>query len=94
MRTVDPDCRPKFLYSMEDTLRLGLRWPIRILAPLVFLDKASIVKLGARLGVPFEVTWSCYAGGDKPCGKCPSCKVRIKGFADANYEDPALYTYD
>jgi 7-cyano-7-deazaguanine synthase len=89
-----PDCRPKFLYSMEDTLRLGLRWPIRILAPLVFLDKASIIKLGAKLGVPFEVTWSCYAGGERPCGQCPSCKVRIKGFADANLEDPGLYTYD
>lgn len=89
-----PDCRPRFLYAMEDALRLGLRWPVRVLAPLVFLDKAAIIKMGAHLGVPFEVTWSCYAGGEKPCGTCPSCKVRVKGFADANLEDPALYAYE
>ena len=85
-----PDCRPRFLYAMEDSLRLGLRNPVRILAPVVFLDKASIIKMGMKLGVPYELTWSCYAGGDAPCAVCPSCQVRIKGFKDAGIPDPAL----
>ena len=53
------------------------------------LTKAEIVKLGASLGVPFELTWSCYAGGEKPCGHCDSCKLRAKGFAEAGVRDGA-----
>lgn len=85
-----PDCRPSFLHCMEDALRLGLRHPVRIVAPLVYLSKWEIIKLGTKLGVPYELTWSCYKGGDTPCGECPSCQVRIKGFEQAKLKDPAL----
>jgi 7-cyano-7-deazaguanine synthase len=85
-----PDCRPPFLNAMEGALRLGLRHPISILAPIVYMSKGDVIKFGQKLGAPLELTWSCYAGGEKPCMECPSCKVREKGFADAGISDPAL----
>jgi 7-cyano-7-deazaguanine synthase len=85
-----PDCRPLFLSSMQTALGLGLRWPCFIYSPLNHRSKADIIKLGQLLGAPLELTWSCYAGNDSPCGKCPSCKVRIAGFAKADLLDPAL----
>jgi len=84
-----PDCRPQFIYAMQDALRMGLRWPVSINAPLNYLSKADVIKLGRRINAPLELTWSCYKGDEKPCGECPSCKVRAKGFAEAGLEDPA-----
>ena len=90
-----PDCRPEFYAAFARVARLGTRRgdsgrPLRVLAPLVRLDKAAIVRLAARLGTPLEHTWSCYAGGRRPCGRCDSCKLRAKGFAQARRPDPAL----
>jgi len=90
-----PDCRPAFTRAFERTLLLGTRAGvegagIRVLAPLLRLDKAAIVRLAMRLGVPLARTWSCYAGGRRPCGRCDSCKLRAKGFSAAAAEDPAL----
>ena len=59
-------------------------------APLVKLDKAGVVALARKVGAPLELTWSCYAGGKEPCGRCDSCKLRAKGFAALETEDPAL----
>ena len=59
-------------------------------APLVRWNKSQVVKEGLRLGVPYELTWSCYEGGDKPCGKCGTCIDRAKAFADNSVADPAL----
>lgn len=61
-----------------------------VLAPLMALSKTDIVRLGAKLGVPFELTWSCYNGGDKPCGHCDSCKLRARGFAEAGVKDGSV----
>ncbi|MGQ9583111.1 MAG: 7-cyano-7-deazaguanine synthase QueC [Thermoplasmatota archaeon] len=88
-----PDCRPGFLRAFERALRLGTArgssgLPIRILAPLMRVSKAGIVRLGVRLGVPFELTWSCYRGGRRPCGRCDACRLRAGGFRDAGLEDP------
>jgi 7-cyano-7-deazaguanine synthase len=90
-----PDCRPEFLRAFEEAVRLGTKAgavgrPIRIEAPLLRLSKAQIVRLGASLLVPFELTWSCYRGGKRPCGKCDSCLLRAKGFAEAGIDDPLL----
>lgn len=89
-----PDCTPAFYHAAADAICLGTKQGvtqgIEVLAPLMKLSKAEIVALGARLGVPFELTWSCYAGGEKPCGHCDSCKLRAKGFADAGVHDPSL----
>lgn len=89
-----PDCTPAFFASAAEALNRGTKQGVtrglEVLAPLMELSKAQIVRLGAELGVPFELTWSCYAGGDKPCGRCDSCKLRAKGFEQAGLADPAL----
>jgi 7-cyano-7-deazaguanine synthase len=90
-----PDCRPNYLGAFAKAARLGTRQgdegrPLKILAPLLSLDKAQIVGLALRLGVPLEKTWSCYAGKARPCGHCDSCKLRAHGFAQAGIDDPAL----
>jgi len=73
-----PDCRPEFNAAFEKTARLGTRRGaegkrLALLAPLQRLDKAGIVRLANRLKVPLELTWSCYQGGRRPCGRCDSC---------------------
>lgn len=90
-----PDCRPDFLRAMEKVGRRGtrlgaeLKKPPRLWAPLLRLDKAAIVRLAFRLGVPLARTWSCYAGKSRPCGRCDSCRLRIEGFRRAGRADPA-----
>jgi 7-cyano-7-deazaguanine synthase len=86
-----PDCRPEYLRAFEKTARLGTKARrLRILAPLIRLTKKQIVELGLNVGAPLRQTWSCYAGGTRPCGRCDSCKLREKGFAQARVPDPAL----
>ncbi len=89
-----PDCTPDFYKAAAQALNRGTKKGVteglEILAPLMYLTKADIVRLAARLKVPFELTWSCYAGGDKPCGKCDSCKLRARGFAQAGVKDTSL----
>ncbi|MDD5630105.1 MAG: 7-cyano-7-deazaguanine synthase QueC [Elusimicrobia bacterium] len=90
-----PDCRPEFIAAFAKAAHLGTRRGaegkrLSVLAPLQRLDKAGIVRLALRLGVPLELTWSCYAGGRRPCGRCDSCKLRARGFAAAHAADPAL----
>lgn len=88
-----PDCRPEYLKAFGDAMRLGTQagvggWKVEIKAPLVMLTKKEIVLLGQKLGVPFERTYSCYSGGEKPCGACDSCVLRAKGFREAGIPDP------
>ena len=91
-----PDCRPEFYENMRRTLELGSKlWteyavPIRIETPIIDLTKAEIATLGVRLGAPLEHTWSCYEGGEVPCGSCDSCILRARGFAEAGIPDPLL----
>lgn len=89
-----PDCTPAFFKAAGDAInrgtRLGVTEGIEVLAPLMRLSKTQIVQLGAKLHVPFGLTWSCYAGGKKPCGHCDSCKLRAKGFAEAGVKDPSV----
>lgn len=90
-----PDCRPEFTRAFGRAALLGTRrgtqgLALGILTPLVRLDKRGIVLLARRVGAPLELTWSCYVGGKRPCGRCDSCKLRAKGFALAGWADPAL----
>jgi 7-cyano-7-deazaguanine synthase len=90
-----PDCRPEYLAAFGEAMQLGTQagtqgWKVEIKAPLIDLSKKDIVLLGQKLGVPFEATWSCYAGGDRPCGVCDSCILRAKGFHEAGIPDPLL----
>ncbi len=92
-----PDCRPEYIDSFEQTARLATKMgvegnEIRIHTPLIDKTKAEIFRLGTELGVDFSLTLSCYGPADgKPCGKCDSCILRQKGFAEAGLEDPLEY---
>jgi 7-cyano-7-deazaguanine synthase len=84
-----PDCRPVYYDAWQKLIKaLGLK--IAVSAPLLHLTKGGIVRLGTKLGVPYELTWSCYNGKGKPCGVCDSCHFRAKGFREAGLADPAL----
>jgi 7-cyano-7-deazaguanine synthase len=88
-----PDCRPDYFEAFERLIKLGTRpeTHIRIHTPLIDLDKAGIVRLGLKLGAPFELTWSCYQEQVQACGVCSSCRLRLKGFAAAGAFDPIPY---
>lgn len=88
-----PDCRPEYFEAYERVIELGTRpeTHIRIHAPLISLDKAGIVRLGLELGAPLHLTWSCYQDHTRACGKCSSCRLRLKGFAAAGVPDPIPY---
>ena len=90
------DCRQEFIDSMEKAINMGTvmgaekNQPIKIHAPFVDKTKAQEIQLGEELGVDFGLTWSCYRGGEKPCGTCDSCLLRAKAFAEAGFVDTAL----
>lgn len=90
-----PDCRAEFYRSFSKVISTGTRAgkdkrKIVIKTPLIHKNKAQIIKLGIKLGVPFKLTWSCYQGGRQPCGKCDSCYFRAKGFTQAGILDPLI----
>ncbi|MCD7837573.1 MAG: 7-cyano-7-deazaguanine synthase QueC [Clostridiales bacterium] len=85
-----PDCSPAFHQAMDAAVYEGSGHQLRIEAPFVRWTKAQVVKKGLELGVPYELTWSCYRGGDKPCGQCGTCLDRAKAFAENGVADPAL----
>jgi 7-cyano-7-deazaguanine synthase len=91
-----PDCRPAYFSVFNKLIKLGTKRGvegkrIKVVAPLVNMSKAEIVALACKLKVPLYLTWSCYRGGKRPCGKCDSCKLREKGFKEAGIKDPLLY---
>lgn len=91
-----PDCRPEFIKSFQKMANLATKRSIKgkkveIKTPLIDMSKSEIIKKGVKLNVPFEKTWSCYKGNKKACGKCDSCKLRLKGFKEAGYIDPIEY---
>jgi len=86
-----PDCRTAFYESFERTARLGTNKEMTIKAPFSDITKSALIKLGSKLGVPFHLTWSCYLGGSKHCGKCESCINRKKAFEEAEVIDPTEY---
>jgi 7-cyano-7-deazaguanine synthase len=92
-----PDCRPEFIEAFEQLARLATKAgvegrPFRIWAPLQHLTKGEIIRLGIRLGVDYGLTHTCYdpTAEGRPCGRCDSCRLRARGFAEAGVEDPLL----
>lgn len=88
-----PDCRREFYDAFERVIAAGTKpeTSIRIVTPIIHLKKSEIVKGGMELGVPFELTWSCYQREDLACGICDSCGFRLRGFQKAGVEDPIPY---
>lgn len=92
-----PDCRPEYLEAYEHMANLATRATtqdgraIQVRAPLLHMGKGEIVRRGMKLGVPYELTWSCYEGRELACGTCDSCLLRLAGFAEAGLRDPIAY---
>jgi 7-cyano-7-deazaguanine synthase len=89
-----PDCRPEFIEAFRGVAATGQKRgvegrPIGIRTPLIEWTKAEIIRTGLELDAPLGMTWSCYRGGDAPCGTCDACVLRARGFADAGTDDPA-----
>ncbi len=90
-----PDCRLDYIQAMQEVFRLGTKQgregnAINIVTPLIELKKTEIIQLGNKLGVPWEQTWSCYAGGETACGVCDSCRLRLAAFEELGLQDPVL----
>lgn len=86
-----PDCRPKFIDSMADTMYFGTYNGVQLRAPYTNLTKGQIAQIGAKSGVDFALTYSCYKGGVKHCGKCGTCIERKEALRDAEIEDTTEY---
>lgn len=88
-----PDCRPGFVHAFKDMQNHALEGfsDIRLYTPFLEGDKADIAREGAKLGVPYENTWSCYKGGEIHCGRCGTCVERREAFDLANVPDPTQY---
>lgn len=89
-----PDCSREFVEAMDSAIRLGSADQLHVEAPFVTWSKADIVAEGMRLGVPYELTWSCYEGGDEPCGKCATCIDRARAFEVNGLVDPLYMRKD
>jgi len=93
-----PDCRPEFIKAFQDLTNIATKKgvegkTIKIIAPLLHMSKAEIIKKGLELKAPLDKTWSCYLGGDKACGRCDSCLLRLKGFKEVGARDPIQYEF-
>lgn len=86
-----PDCSTEFNNAMNTAIFEGSGHQVRIEAPFLSMAKKEIVKLGLKLHTPYHMTWSCYEGGEKPCGVCGTCLDRKAAFLANNIEDPALF---
>ncbi len=75
------DCTIDFIQKINDVLSLNRRNAVTVIAPFVEMSKSEVVKIGLELGVDYDHTWTCYRGGDEPCGTCPSCVERERAFA-------------
>lgn len=85
------DCSPQFADAMNEAISIGTYGKIHVKRPLINMNKAGVVKTGLEIGVPYELTWSCYHGGEKACGICGTCVDRINSFLANGVEDPIEY---
>lgn len=84
-----PDCRPQFWQNLRSVVESG--YGVFLHTPLLYKDKADIVEMGVRYGAPLNLTWSCYEGGERHCGKCGTCVERREAFQTAVLDDPTIY---
>ena len=92
-----PDCRPEFVLAATQALNLARKrfveegHTISIETPIIAMSKARIIRAGLTLDAPFGLTYSCYYGGEKACGKCDSCRIRLEAFKSVGMDDPTEY---
>jgi 7-cyano-7-deazaguanine synthase len=88
-----PDCRPEYYRVFQELICAGTRpeTQIEIVTPVIHMKKNEIIRRGRELGAPLHLTWSCYQGEDLACGRCDSCLLRLRAFAEAGIEDPIPY---
>jgi 7-cyano-7-deazaguanine synthase len=88
-----PDCRPEYYRVFQELIRVGTKPETRIemVTPVIAMKKSEIIRRGRELGAPLHLTWSCYQGEDLACGKCDSCLLRLRAFAEAGLDDPIPY---
>ena len=86
-----PDCRPEFIDAMDAAMRAGTYVNVEIAAPYTNLSKADLVRRGAKLGIDYSQTYSCYRGGEQHCGTCGTCTERREAFREAGIPDPTEY---
>lgn len=88
---VYPDCRPDFIEAMSHAMSAGTYQKVDIIAPYTNISKTDIARRGAQLGVDYALTYSCYKGGERHCGRCGTCVERRQALREAGLEDPTLY---
>lgn len=86
-----PDCRSGFISAMDEAMRQGTYDGVSIIAPYTGIDKTEIARRGVRLGVDHTLTYSCYKGGERHCGRCGTCTERREAFREAGVPDPTVY---
>lgn len=89
-----PDCTPEFSEAMNTAIYEGSGRLVKMVAPLINLNKAGVVKIGIELKAPYHLTWSCYEGGEKQCGSCGTCIDRQMAWKINGYIDPVSYVVD
>lgn len=91
-----PDCREEYYRAFNQLIRVGTRpeTEVEVVTPLIHMSKGGIVKEGLRLKAPLHLTWSCYTENDLACGRCESCRLRLRGFLEAGAQDPLPYRAD
>lgn len=82
-----PDCSVAFTKAIDRAIYEGTGGQVNVVAPFVTFNKVEVVRIGLALGVPYKMTWSCYEGGEKPCGKCGTCIDRANAFKENGVED-------
>ncbi len=84
-----PDCSQEFNDAINTAVYLGSGQQLRVIAPFIGQTKAQVIAVGLSLHVPYAMTWSCYEGKDKPCGRCGTCRDRMAAFRANGINDPA-----
>jgi 7-cyano-7-deazaguanine synthase len=92
-RDAYPDCTPEFIGAMATAIYLGTYFKVRLITPFTHMTKDKIVEIGRKLDLPYNLTWSCYGGGEHHCGTCPTCRARKDAFVMAGYYDPTVYEH-
>jgi 7-cyano-7-deazaguanine synthase len=88
-----PDCRPEYYEAFNRLIATGTKpdTNLQVLTPIIHMKKSMIVATGKRLGAPLHLTWSCYQNSELACGRCDSCRLRLRGFKEAGLPDPISY---